>query len=201
MSLAVAQATLTGEEEQIFQDQVMPMLRTRLLPDFVPRAASTIRSAIQQAKVRFGIPFGGLIPTGSQIGVAPLSGKDFNLTNTFTGFRQNITSANAFTNVVSAITTSKFAYLVVLAIADIEPVVRTRAVQFTAGGITHPVIWLPELRSSERQFQEIEPFIISPASVATLGVFVGADTGFAELSPWGFVVATQNYLISTTFIA
>jgi len=201
MSLAVEKRSLSDEEQLIFDQQVMPLLKTRLLPDFVPRAAATLMDAIAQAKARFGQPFGGLIPTPGQVGMEPLSGKDFNLTNTFTGFRSNYTSANAITNVVSAVTTSRFTFLVILAIADLEPIPRTRAVQFVVGGITHPIIFLPELRVSERQFQEIEPFIISPLSVVTFGSFVGSDTGFDEVFPWGFVIGTQNYLISTTFIA
>ncbi len=201
MSLAVDKRPLTPEEQLVFNQQVIPILRTRLLPDFVGRAASTLQDAISQAKARFGVAFGGLIPGPGQIGIAPLSGKDFNLTNTFTGWRANITAANAITNVASAITTSKFAFLVVLAIADLEPVVRSRAIQFVVGGVTHPIVFLPELRQSERQFQEIEPFIVSPAAVVTFGYFVGGDTGFDETFPWGFVVATQNYLISATFVA
>lgn len=201
MSLAVDKKPLSLEEANLFNDQILPILKTRLLPDFVPRAAATLMDAVAQAKARFGVSFGGLIPGPGQIGIAPLSGKDFNLTNTFTGFRSNYTTANAITNVVSAATTSKFAFLVILAIADLEPVVRTRAVQFVVGGVTHPIVFLPELRASERQFQEMEPFIVSPAAVVTFGSFVGADVGFDEVFPWGFVVATQNYLISTTFVA
>ncbi len=201
MSLAVDKRPLTGEEQLIFNQQILPLLRTRLLPDFVPRAAATLQDAISQAKARFGVAFGGLIPGPGQIGVAPLSGKDFNLTNTFTGFRSNYTTANAITNVVSAATTSKFAFLVIIGIADLEATPRTRAIQFVVGGVTHPIVFLPELRVSERQFQEVEPFIISPAAVVTFGSFVGADVGFDEVFPWGFVVATQNYLISTTFVA
>jgi len=201
MSLAVDKRPLTTEEAVIFNEQVLPILKTRLLPDFVGRAAATLQDAISQAKARFGVAFGGLIPGPGQIGIAPLSGKDFNLVNTFTGFRSNYTSANAITNVVSAVTTSKFAFLVVLAIADLEPIPRTRAIQFVVGGVTQPILFLPELRVSERQFQEIEPFVISPAAVVTFGSFIGADTGFDEVFPWGFVVATQNYLISTTFVA
>ena len=145
--------------------------------------------------------FGGMLPSPNQIGIAPLSGKDFNLTNTFTGFRQNLTTANGFNTVVSAVTTSRFTFLVILAVQDLEPTVRVRAVDFTMGGIENPVIWLPELRASDRQFQEIEPFIVSPLSTITIDFFVGADTGFDEAAPWGFVIAKQVYLISRTFIA
>jgi len=209
MSVAapVTKEPLTPEEESLLTEQVMPILRTRLPEPFIPRAMAAIKEAAEQSKKKHGLAFGGMLPNAGQVGVAPISPRDFNIAtssttgpwtwrkhNAATGWR---TGANALVN---AQTMSKYTHVVMLAYENLDPVPKTVATKETIGGVEHPIIDLSELKTTNKQLQAIEPYIIGPISVCTIEHFVDA-IGYDELQPWGFVIAPYAYLISKVFIA
>lgn len=198
MAAVVEKEPLTPAEEELLRDQVLPVLHTVLPPEFVPRALVAIREAVEQSKKRHGMPFGGMYPNSSQIGVQPLTAREFNLATTWT-FRTNW-AATTWQTLISSQTLSKYTHLVICAYENLEPTPRTLAVKETVGGVEHPILDLAEIRKSNRQIQPIEPYIASPVSVFNLEVFV-EETGYDNVRPWGFVVAPYSYLVSKTFIA
>jgi len=198
MALEVEREPLTAEEEALLKAQVLPILHTVLPEKFVPRALDTIRLAIEQSKKRHGMAFGGILPASGQIGVHPLTPREFDLDATWT-FRKEWT-ATGWQTLIDAKTTSKYTHLVICAYENLEPTVRVLAVKETMGGVEHPIIDLTEIKKSDRQIQPIEPYIVSPISVATIEVFVESK-GYDDTRPWGFVVAPYAYLVSKTFIA
>lgn len=198
MSVAVEKTPLTADEEELLRDQVLPILKTVLPADFVPRALVAIKEAVEQSKKRHGMAFGGMLPNSAQIGVHPLSARDFDLATTWT-LRTNW-AATTWQTLISSKTLSKYTHLVVCAYENLEPTPRTIAIKETVGGVEHPIIDLTEIKKSDRQIQPIEPYIAGPISVFTLEVFVEA-TGYDNLRPWGFVVGPYAYLVSKTFIA
>lgn len=189
---------LTPTEEALLRDQILPILRTVLPEGFVNRSLDAIREAAEQSKKRHGMAFGGLLPNSSQIGICPITPRDYNLATTWT-FRTNW-AATTWNTMVNAQTTSKYTHIAVLAYENLEPVPKTLAIKEAVGGSEHPIIDLTEIIKSERQIQPIEPYIIQPISVYTLEVFVN-PIGYDNLKPWGFTVAPYAYLVSKTFIA
>jgi len=205
MSVTVDKTPLTPEEEQLLNDQVLPILRTVLPEAIVPRALAAIKEAIEQSKKRHGMSFGGVLPSSSQIGIQPISPKDFNteldgttpFATTWT-LRKNWTATGWQTR-ISSQTLSKYTHLVVCGYENLEPVLKTLAVKVTAGGVEQPITDLKEIKKSDKQFQAIEPYIAGPISVFTMKVFV-ETTGYDNLRPWGFTIAPYAYLVSETFI-
>jgi hypothetical protein len=173
-------------------------LRTVLPEAIVPRALAAIKEAIEQSKKRHGMSFGGVLPSSSQIGIQPISPKDFNLATTWT-LRTNHT-ATGWATLISSQTLSKYTHLVICGYENLEPVPKTLAVKVTAGGVEQPIADLKEIKKSNIQFQAVEPYIAGPISVFTMEVFV-EETGQDNLRPWGFVIAPYAYLVSKTFIA
>jgi hypothetical protein len=198
MSVAVQKEPLTAEEETLLNDQIVPILRSVLPEALVPRALAAIKEAIEQSKKRHGMGFGGVLPGSSQIGIQPISPKDFNLATTWT-LRTNYT-ATGWNTLISSQTLSKYTHLVVCAYENLEPVPKTLAVKVTAGGVEQPITDLKEIKKSDKQFQAVEPYIAGPISVFTMETFV-ETTGYDNLRPWGFVIAPYAYLVSKTFIA
>jgi len=198
MSVAVEKTPLTSEEEELLRDQVEPILKTVLPATFVPRALTAIKEAVEQSKRRHGMAFGGMLPNSAQIGIHPLSPREFNLATTWT-LRTNW-ATTTWQTLVSSQTLSKYTHLVVVGYENLEPVPRTLAVKETVGGVEHPIIDVKEIRKSNMQIQPIEPYIAGPISVFTLEVFV-ETTGYDNLRPLGFVVAPYAFLVSKTFIA
>ena len=189
---------LSPTEETLLRDQVLPILRTILPEGFVARSLDAIREAAEQSKKKHGMGFGGLLPSSGQIGISPITPKDYNLAPTWT-FRTNWASTT-WQTLVNAQTTSKYTHVVVLAYENLEPTPRTLALKEAVGGSEHPVIDLTEVLKSHRQIQPIEPYIIQPISTYTVEAFVQV-AGYDCLKPWGFTVAPYAYLISKTFIA
>jgi len=198
MSVTVDKAPLTPEEEQLLNDQVLPILRTTLPEALVPRAMAAIKEAIEQSKKRHGMSFGGVLPSSSQIGIQPISPKDFNLATTWT--LRTSYSSTGWQTLISSQTLSKYTHLVVCGYENLEPVLKTLAVKVTAGGVEQPITDLKEIKKSDKQFQAVEPYIAGPISVFTMETFV-ETTGYDNLRPWGFVIAPYAYLVSKTFIA
>jgi len=198
MSVTVEKTPLTSEEEELLRDQVVPILNTVLPAAFVPRALTAIKEAIEQSKKRHGMSFGGVLPNSAQIGIHPLSARDFNLATTWT-LRTNW-ATTTWQTLVSSQTLSKYTHLVVVAYENPEATPRTLAVKETVGGVEHPIVDTMEIRKSDRHLQPIEPYIAGPISVFTLEVFV-EETGYDNLRPWGFVIAPYAFLVSKTFIA
>jgi hypothetical protein len=197
MSVTVTKEPLTAEEETLLNDQIVPLLRSVLPEALVPRALAAIKEAIEQSKKRHGMAFGGVLPSSSQIGIQPISPKDFNLATTWT-LRTNHASTG-WATLISSQTLSKYTHLVVCGYENLEPVPRTLAVKVTVGGVEQPITDLKEIKKSDKQFQAIEPYIAGPISVFTMKVFV-ETTGYDNLRPWGFVIAPYAYLVSETFI-
>jgi len=198
MSTTVDSTPLTPEEEQLLNDQVLPILRTVLPEAIVPRAMVAIKGAIEQSKKRHGMAFGGVLPSSSQIGIQPISPKDFNLATTWT-LRTNWASTT-WQTLISSQTLSKYTHLAIFGYENLEPVPRTLAVKVTAGGVEQPITDLKEIKKSDSQFQAVEPYIAGPISVFTMEVYV-ETAGYDNLRPWGFVIAPYAYLVSKTFIA
>jgi hypothetical protein len=197
MSVAVERTPLTPDEEEILRDQIIPILQTVLPAPFVPRALLALKTAIEQSKKKHGMAFGGLYPNSGQVGVQPITPREFDLATTWT-LRTNWASTT-WQKLIDSKTLSKYTHLVICGYENLEAVPRTAAIKETVGGMEHPVIDLAEIKKNDRQFQAIEPYITSPISVFTLEVYV-EETGYDNLRPWGFVVAPYAYLVSKTFI-
>ena len=189
---------LTPEEETLLREQILPILKTTLPEGFVNRALTAIKEAAEQSKRKHGMGFGGLLPNSGQVGVQPVTPRDFNLATTWT-FRSNW-SSTTWQTLISSQTTSKYTHMVILAYENLEPDPKTLAVKETVGGQEHTIIDLTEIIKSDRQIQPIEPYIIAPISVFTMEVFV-TSTGYDNLKPYGFVVAPYAYLVSKTFLS
>jgi len=205
MSVTVTKEPLTAEEETLLNDQVVPILRSILPETLVPRALAAIKEAIEQSKKRHGMAFGGVLPASSQIGIQPISPKDFNEVSTGVKFATTWTlrkeyTATGWNTLISSQTLSKYTHLVVCGYENLEPVPKTLAVKVTAGGVEQPITDLKEIKKSDKQFQATEPYIAGPISVFTMETFV-ETTGYDNLRPWGFVIAPYAYLVSKTFIA
>jgi len=197
--MTVETTPLTKEEMQLLNDQIAPLLRTIMPEAFVPRAFAAIQSAIEQSKKRHGMAFGGMLPNSGQLGIQPLSAREFDLATTWT-FRTNWSSTTWQTLISGSTPLSRYTHVVVLGYEDLENVPRSRAIKETVGGVEHPIIDLQELRRSDKQFEAIEPYIAGPVSPFKLEVYV-ETTGYDDTHPWGFVVAPYTYLVSKTFQA
>ena len=189
---------LTPEEETLLREQILPILKTTLPEGFVNRALQSIKEAAEQSKRKHGMGFGGLLPNSGQVGVAPISPRDFNLATTWT-FRSNW-SSSSWQTLISSQTTSKYTHIVVLAYEDLESVPLAMAMKETTGGQEHCIIDLTEIHKSDRQIQPIEPYIIAPISVYTLEIFL-SSTGYDNFKPYGFTVAPYAFLVSKTFLS
>jgi len=202
MKMAVAgpanKTPLTPEEDALLRDQILPILKTTLPAGFVNRALAAIKDAAEQSKKKHGMAFGGLLPNSGQIGLSPITPRDFNLATTWT-LRSNWASTT-WQTMISSQTTSKYTHIAVLAYENLEPVPRSLAVKETVGGVEHTIIDLSEVFKSDRQIQPIEPYIIAPISVFTMEVFIDS-TGYDNLRPYGFTIAPYAYLVSKTFIS
>jgi len=196
VSTDMAEVALTPEELTLYTNEVMPLIRAKVPPEYQARADAAVKQTLAKAKARFAPTVFKGVKVMDGLGLAEGNPKDFNLTT----FRKEYTATGWQDSPIANFTTSQNTYLVIVGYEDPEPVNVIRKVQWTVAGNTLPIEDVTLLAEKPTQKMGTEPIIVAPRTLVDLDVEV-RPTGWSSFKPLFFVIAPRDYLISRTFLS
>jgi len=196
VSTDMAEIALTPEELTLYTNEVMPLIRAKVPPEYQARADAAVKQTLATAKARFAPTVFKGVKVMDGLGLAEGNPKDFNLTT----FRREYTATGWRDSPIANFTTSQYTYLVIVGYEDPEPVNVIRKIQWDVAGKTLPIEDVTLLAEKPTQKIGTEPIIIAPRTLVDLDVEV-RPTGWSSFKPLFFVIAPRDYLISRTFLS